>query len=164
MDLGALICVRRKPDCSACPVAQDCQANLRGLTSELPSRRPKTKVENIGMTMVMLHDDQDRLLFERRPPSGIWGGLWCLPAAENVEDLQATLGVNFSQTQELTRFEHRLSHRLITIRALSATVERPTSVRSADHQRWCDLEQQSRLGLPKPVATLLQRLKAGEFD
>jgi A/G-specific adenine glycosylase len=74
MDLGATVCTRTKPNCGACPVARDCVALTQDRVGELPSPRPR-KVLPQRAVRVLLIERGGEILFERRPPLGIWGGL-----------------------------------------------------------------------------------------
>jgi A/G-specific adenine glycosylase len=79
MDLGATLCVRRAPACSACPVSVDCVALASRQVANLPVRRGRKAVPTRRTVFMAFEDGAERLMLIRRPPSGIWGGLWCLP-------------------------------------------------------------------------------------
>ncbi|HWT71698.1 MAG TPA: A/G-specific adenine glycosylase [Oxalicibacterium sp.] len=85
MDLGATLCVRSRPDCHRCPLAQRCVAYASGRTSELPVRKPKKAIPEKETAMLVITDG-DRVLLEQRPDSGIWGGLLSLPELPLVDD------------------------------------------------------------------------------
>jgi A/G-specific adenine glycosylase len=78
MDLGALVCTRSQPACSACPVKVDCIAHTQGRTQELPTPRPQKVLPEKQVQMLLLLD-RGELMLEKRPSRGIWGGLWSLP-------------------------------------------------------------------------------------
>ena len=111
MDLGATLCVRGKPDCARCPFAADCVANVTGRQKELPASRPKKTVPTRRTWMLVLQDG-DSVLLEKRPPTGIWGGLWSLPQAADEEALEA-VSHSFGgsgELQRLTSFTHTFTH------------------------------------------------------
>src|SRR5690606_10013081 len=85
MDLGATVCLRRAPRCEACPVREDCKAAREGRTGELPGVRARRERPERAVAMLMLHHAR-RVLLEKRPAPGIWGGLWCFPEADLDED------------------------------------------------------------------------------
>jgi A/G-specific adenine glycosylase len=163
MDLGALVCTRTNPVCGECPVHVDCRALLLNVVSELPSPRPATKVSDKTIHMLVLRDKQDRVLLAKRPPAGIWGGLWCLPDGDSVEAIESAMGFSCTGTSALPIVEHRLSHLRMTIHPVLATAADATQVKCSPHYGWFSREQQQRLGLPKPVADLLCSLNNGEF-
>ena len=78
MDLGATVCLRARPRCELCPMSGRCEARRQDRVAELPTRRPARPVDVRHAELVLLRADA-RVLLERRPPRGIWGGLWSLP-------------------------------------------------------------------------------------
>ena len=164
MDLGAMVCIRSNPACDLCPVNSDCQALALGTVQDLPSPKSATKVSDKTIHMLILRDDQGRVLLERRPPVGIWGGLWCLPEGDSLENIEANLGISSARVTPLPTVEHRLSHIRMTIYPTLATVADARQVKCAGQHDWFDHVQQQELGLPKPVTDLLIRLTNGEFE
>ena len=158
MDLGALLCRRRNPACAECPVHQDCVARLGGRTEELPSPRPAAKVGDRRLRMLILRDEQGRVLLEKRPPGGIWGGLWCLPEGADLDEIEARLGVSAETPSELPALEHRLSHLRLSIHPVLANGYRSGQVQCGTDRGWFDREERTRLGLPRPVTDLLETL------
>lgn len=156
MDLGAMVCKRTQPACAACPVSGDCKALAQGRVDELPSPRPSTKVGARTLDMLIIRDEQGRILLEKRPPAGIWGGLWCLPEQNSLK--------NLGNTRAIEPLEHRLSHLKLTINPLLAFLPASTQVECNDSHAWFDRSQQLKLGLPRPVSELLKRLDEGEFN
>jgi A/G-specific adenine glycosylase len=78
MDLGATLCTRTRPRCNECPLASGCRAHALGRETAFPARRPK-KARPVRRTRMLLVTCVNRVLLERRPPAGVWGGLWSLP-------------------------------------------------------------------------------------
>ena len=89
MDLGATVCTRSRPLCRACPLAESCGALSHGRTAELPSPRPKPTLPERTTAFLILRDSHGRVLLERRPPSGVWGGLWSFPECAAEADAEA---------------------------------------------------------------------------
>ena len=164
MDLGALLCTRGKPQCADCPVSEDCRARIENRVTELPSPKPSTKVSSQTVVMPILRDDAGRVLLEKRPATGIWGGLWCLPAGDGLAGISNRLGFPLEQTEALPHFEHRLSHVRMTIQPCLAAIGVVTQVKCNDRLGWFDPRQQAKLGLPRPVSELLQQLNNGEME
>jgi A/G-specific adenine glycosylase len=163
MDLGAMVCKRTTPRCEACPVSDDCSALAQCRVAELPSPKPATKVSDRTVHMLILRDGEGRILLERRAPTGIWGGLWCLPEGESADAVRASLGIAVSNSRALPRVEHRLSHLRMRIVPSLATADDARQVKCSPQLDWYDREQQQKLGLPKPVSDLLAKLHDGEF-
>jgi A/G-specific adenine glycosylase len=164
MDLGALVCARSNPDCNRCPVGADCQALSKGRVGVLPAPKPRPRVGTRQICMLILRDDEGRVLLEKRPPSGIWGGLWCLPEGENTDLIGQVLGIEVEGATALPSFEHRLSHVRMGISPYMATAGNAHGVKCSTERDWFDRDGQAGLGLPKPVDALLERLNNGEFE
>jgi A/G-specific adenine glycosylase len=155
MDLGALVCTRSNPDCPACPVHADCLALQQGAVARLPTPKPKTRVGERTLHLLILRDEQGRVLLEKRPPAGIWGGLWCLPDGADLAEIEARLGLRATRPVDLPAFEHRLSHLRLSLRPVLADAFDATQVQCSAARGWFDPGQQARLGLPQPVTQLL---------
>jgi len=164
MDLGATLCKRSMPGCDLCPVTADCQALTLGKVQDFPSRKPATRVSDKTVHMLIMQDQQGRVLMQKRPPAGIWGGLWCLPAGDSIAGIENTLGLRCSTTKPLPAIEHRLSHIRMTIKPTLAIATDARQVKCSPHIGWFERTEQLGLGLPKPVTDLLNRLENGEFN
>jgi len=157
MDLGATICTRTKPDCDHCPVHSDCRALATSSVDLYPSPRPQLKIAQKKFHMLILTDASGNVLLERRPPAGIWGGLWSLPADDNDQPLQQRLGLNFDRLQALPDLQHQLTHIHMTIQPLIGNIGLvPGRVECTAEQRWFGRREWPELGLPRPVRLLLE--------
>ena len=164
MDLGATVCRRADPRCGACPVAADCVALREGRTAELPRRKVARALATRETTILVLRDGAGRQLLERRPPSGIWGGLWslpeCAPGIDLATHLAREFGLRARTTRALPPFVHAFTH--FRLRATPVCIEidaTRTRVGDSDSQRWVDAAALASLGLPQPVRRLLNQLK-----
>jgi A/G-specific adenine glycosylase len=88
MELGALICVPKTPNCEACPVARLCGARRAGLERELPLQRPKPKLVRKERTLLLIRKKGQVLLI----PSPRVAGFWDLPEPFSSVRLGAKLG------------------------------------------------------------------------
>ena len=86
MDLGATVCTRSRPRCDDCPLNGDCLALAEGRETELPHPKPRKTTPLRETVFVIVRDPRARVLLERRPPAGIWGGLWSFPEVEPQQD------------------------------------------------------------------------------
>lgn len=158
MDLGATVCTPRKPTCLTCPLAGDCRAKMEGRQLELPTAKPKKAVPERHTTMLLIRDAQGRLLLEKRPPTGIWGGLWCLP--ESASTLQAAercrqLGLTVDLDPALPDFVHVFTHFRLTITPQPAVVSGTTPAVHDDALRWFSTPEALAAGIPTPLRKLL---------
>ena len=157
MDLGATLCTRGKPVCGACPVRDDCRAYSMDAVGRYPGPKPALTISVQSFHMLILTDSNGNVLLERRPPAGIWGGLWSLPADENVEPLRHRLGLNSADLRELPVLQHRLTHIQMSIHPLIGHTEPlPTGVECTADRRWFGPRDWPAMGLPKPVRQLLE--------
>jgi A/G-specific adenine glycosylase len=163
MDLGALVCTRTRPQCESCPVMTDCQALQLKQVDRFPWPRPSTRVRKKTVHLLILRDEQGRVLLEKRPPSGIWGGLWSLPEGDSIAAIETELGLTGTRINELSPFEHRLSHVCMTIHPALCTSTTARQVKCSSRQEWFDPNKQSTVGLPKPVSRLLTELNNGDM-
>ncbi|WP_111657981.1 A/G-specific adenine glycosylase [Isoalcanivorax indicus] len=161
MDLGATVCSRRKPDCPACPLSNGCQAHADGNPQAYPTSKPK-KTQPVRSTMMLLaRDAQQRILLIQRPPSGLWGGLWCFPECQD-HDVDAALaphGLQATGAERLPGFRHTFSHFHLDIApVLVDTRPGPGQVAEGPASRWINPARPGRLGLAAPVKRLLDQL------
>ena len=88
MDLGATLCTRTRPRCGECPLTAACKARVAGLQGVLPTPRPRRARPQRDVRMLLITNADREVLLERRPPSGIWGGLYSLPELAAEDDPQ----------------------------------------------------------------------------
>jgi len=163
MDLGARVCTRSRPACDACPVSEDCQAFQLDQVERFPWPKPPTRVSEKTIHMLILRDELGRVLLERRPPTGIWGGLWSFPEGGSIESIEQNLGLSSTAATTLPQVEHRLSHVRMLIQPSLATATAARQVKCSPQQKWIDPAERSELGIPKPVSDLLAGMHNGDF-
>ncbi len=157
MDLGATLCTRTRPACEQCPVKQNCKAFTTGNVDSFPARRPALKIRKKVVQMLILKDAHGNVLLERRPPAGIWGGLWSLPADDDGMPVQQRLGLNGHPLKALAALQHQLTHIHMTIQPLIAHADLHSGgVECTQDQRWFSQQEWPALGLPQPVRHLLE--------
>lgn len=160
MDLGATLCTRSKPVCDACPIASDCKARLSNTVERYPGRKAKQGKPLRHTIMVMAVSD-DSVYLERRPPAGIWGGLWSLPEVESVDDwCRQTLDALPQATEERAILRHGFSHFDLDIQPVVVRVEALSrKVADSPDATWHPLHAESPGGIAAPVQQLLNTLK-----
>ena len=148
MDLGATLCTRTRPTCLLCPLADGCRAHALGDPAGFPAPRPKRAYPTREKLLVVMRDAGGRVLVERRPPSGIWGGLWSFPEASADLDLESAaaaaaaarrLRLRPGRVRALAPVEHGFTHFRLRATPVVASVE-PLPGRVADAEsesvRW----------------------------
>jgi len=161
MDLGATLCTRGKPQCAACPMNEICVARRDGRQAELPTAKPRKAVPRREASMLLLCDGA-QVLLERRPPSGIWGGLLTLPEVEEpgAEALAQQHGCHLLHTQALAPLLHVFTHFRLNIRPFLCKVEVSHRLTAAPGWEWLALDDIEGAALPTPVKRLLRGLAA----
>ena len=160
MDLGATLCTRRDPECTACPVRRGCRAARDGRQAELPSARPRRDRPQRSVRVLLVRDDTQRVLLERRPSAGVWGGLFSLP--ELPEDQEAVswcnthLNARVARQRTLASIDHAFTHFDLTIEpTLLEIAGPPAAVMDRPDWLWYKPAMKPEFGLAAPIAALL---------
>ena len=159
MDLGATVCTRSRPACLLCPVNDSCVARVESREHLLPTPRPRAARPSRAAWLVVAMRGGHKVLLERRPPSGIWGGLWSLPEFPTRAHALQWCGEHLSgagRPRPAEPVRHAFSHfdyemRPLVVRCLGKSAE----LRDDDRYRWYDPRDPMKVGLPKPIATLI---------
>jgi len=164
MDLGATVCVRARPGCAACPLHSHCVARIEERQSVLPTPRPKRPRPRRRSYALILQRQDGAVLLERRPPSGLWGGLWTFPQFDSRSAAEqwatgAWVPVTALRPRSLAPYAHAFTHFDLSLRPLLIRVgERDRSVADLDRYRWYDARRPAKIGLAKPVIDLIATL------
>lgn len=158
MDLGATVCTRNNPQCLLCPLAGQCVARAAGLTSQLPGRAGKRETPHRETRMLIIVS-AGRVLLEKRPPAGIWGGLWSLPECSLDEDVAAFLkrrhGLTVRSSAALEPVEHGFTHYRLTIHPLRVDCSRVTTMAGEGTATWMQWSEATSAAIPAPVKRIL---------
>jgi A/G-specific adenine glycosylase len=164
MDLGAAVCTRTTPDCAVCPLNSLCQARARGNPEAYPRPRPRRALPIRPVRMLVIRNPGGEILLQKRPATGIWGGLWSFPEcpAEQVplDWCRNKLGIEGGEIGCLPSFRHTLSHFHMEIEPIEIGLDRePARVMDGDGQVWYKLEAPDPRGLAAPVARILAQIR-----
>jgi A/G-specific adenine glycosylase len=162
MDLGATVCTRTKPNCTACPVAADCVAFNEGRVAEVPSPRPRKALPHRELR-VLLIEHGGEILLERRPPLGIWGGLWSLPELALDADVRDAAEARFAAQvtigEPLPPIAHGFTHFTLTLHPQRLIARRRPSRAEAPGTIWLSPADARGAALPAPIKKLLRSLE-----
>lgn len=153
MDLGAHICTARKPNCDDCPLQEDCTGRAESLVDSIPQPAPKkAKRPHRYCHMWVNRDDQGRLLLHKRPPVGIWGGLWCLPQSA-ISDTPLT-------GSDLPLLKHSFSHFDLTIlpKLGAPPLPKKQDIAETPDEHWVATNDLPEYGLPTAIHRILATL------
>ncbi|MCP5175235.1 MAG: A/G-specific adenine glycosylase [Moraxellaceae bacterium] len=165
MDLGATLCTRSKPLCLYCPIQSSCQAYALGTPTAFPQKKQSKVLPTKTAYFLLIHNQQQQLLWLKRPPTGIWGGLWCLPQidVDNVAGLETVLTQQWHikpcQLQFLAEFRHTFSHYHLLIKPVRVVGEFTQVFEQLSV--WQSPQQAVKeLGLPIPMQKLVAEILA----
>jgi A/G-specific adenine glycosylase len=161
MDLGATVCTRARPACTTCPLVATCAAAAAGTQARHPAPRPKRARAQRRVAVLVVQDPEGRVLLERRPAQGVWGGLYSLPElpadAAAHEWCERAVGAGVAAERELAVIAHAFTHfdldlapRLLRLRSA------PSAVMDRADWLWYKPGTELGVGVPAPVAALLE--------
>ncbi len=166
MDLGATVCKRTKPLCHQCPMADICEAKKQNRIAELPRKKTATEVQTLPLYWLIVRNQDGAILLEKRPAKGIWGGLYCVPCFEKLDETYACaekLGIASDGLEEQPALTHRLTHRLLMITPFEAQISSSENTDLLPNRLWVKPENLSDYGLPKPLADYLKQRQQALF-
>jgi A/G-specific adenine glycosylase len=136
MEFGATVCTPKVPSCEQCPLQNKCLAFKNGTQLEIPIAKKRTiKQQRYHYSVVMCHKDE--LAFEKRSDSGLWAGMWQVPTIESSKKLtRANIAKQLQLPdgiQKLGKFEHVLTHRVISFTVFSCNTDRESRFSWLNH-------------------------------
>lgn len=176
MELGALVCSPKRPECKRCPLVRTCAAKKMDLVNELPRKLPRAAPQRVTHVIVALYQEEEqgrRYLFQQRDQRGLWARLWQLPTIENFTTapnskqikaaIEPRFKVKWSKLQKLGTFPHQTTHRTITFELwqgpLMVGQVSPSFVLDARATVWRALNNIDDLPLANPQRKAVETLK-----
>ncbi|HSH89678.1 MAG TPA: A/G-specific adenine glycosylase [Ramlibacter sp.] len=154
MDIGATVCAVRNPSCLICPLHDVCEAQRQGKPEKYPVKTRKLKRSAQSLWLLRARTTNGDVWLEKRPATGIWAGLYCLPVFDTRDALQAALAKPATLRDE-EPFVHVLTHKDLHLHPVAADF-RVDPVRGSEGA-WFGIAEWQRLGLPAPIRRLLGR-------
>ncbi|NJK39362.1 MAG: A/G-specific adenine glycosylase [Oscillatoriales cyanobacterium RM2_1_1] len=170
MDLGAICCTPRSPDCAHCPWQFSCQAYALNLQTQLPMREPSAPLPHKAIGVAVIWNNQQQILIDKRPEKGLLGGLWEFPGGkvepgETIEacirrEIQEELGIEVEVGDHLITIDHAYSHFRITLNVHHCRHLRgePQPLES-DEIRWVTLAEIDQFPFPKANEQIIAALR-----
>ena len=161
MDLGALVCTPKSPSCSICPVGSSCCARINNLVDQLPLKKSSKSRKVKETTMLIITDDSMRVLLHRRPPKGIWGGLWSFPEcngdSNNIESrFYNQYRMRIQTTSSWNQLTHDFTHfRLMITPQPAKLISYDTTAFKEQNYFLFEYSEALSIGIPVPVRTIL---------
>ena len=162
MDLGATICTRNKPKCELCPLNVHCMALAKNQTKALPTPKPRKAIPQKQTTMLLLLNGNEVML-EKRPPNGIWGGLWSLPEI-SMQEIPSEVamqrfGLEVESDEPLPSILHTFTHFKLEILPQPLQVIHRSLQAIRPNTIWLNVEDAIGAALPTPVRNILLNLQ-----
>jgi len=159
MDLGATVCTRSRPDCNRCPLRVGCVARREDRTAVLPTARPGKALPQRHTLMLVVGNADGEVLLQKRPPTGIWSGLWSLPEALDESAAAHWLDRHLDTDgtgEALPPIDHVFSHFRLRIQPLLwRNAHDGNRIGEDSDLRWMPIAGLDAIGLPAPVRRLL---------
>jgi len=165
MELGALVCRNRNPQCLICPVLDYCRAAREGNQEVTPRPRKRTTKKIKAVVAVIEH--RGRFLIQKRPPAGLFAGLWEFPGGkinwgESREEalrreVQEEVGAEVQNVRFLTTVNHAYTNFRVTLHVFKAELKR-FPPRPGPDRRWVSLSAIRRYPMPSGSAQIVNVL------
>ena len=163
MDLGATLCSRAKPRCADCPLRTSCHAFRLGTPQDYPVRTASREIPVKATRMLMIRDRRGHVLLQRRPPAGLWGGLWGFPEFPHGNPrhwCRKQLGLNIETDAPWPVLRHSFSHFHLDITPIPAQVLGGTDQAMENTETvWYNVRRPDKRGFSAPVKHLLDQLR-----
>jgi len=157
MELGARICLSKKPLCLFCPVSEQCEARQLGIEESLPAKSPPRKIPLFQVAVAILKH-KDRYFIQQRPPEGLLGGLWEFPGGkiepkETAEgclyrEVQEELGVKAKILRRLPIVKHAYTHFKVILYPFECRLDGGKIKKADTPYRWVRFEEFSKYAFP----------------
>ena len=168
MDLGATLCTRARPSCDQCPAQSQCLSYQQRRVTEFPTPKPRGTLPIRSTQLLLVRDAAAAVLLTKRPPAGIWGGLWSLPECSVGTDIaewcRHRLGLDIDEQRRWPVLRHTFSHFHLDIHPVLVRIAAPaTAVMDDAESVWYNPQQPQQLGLAAPIQRLLNQLTASHI-
>ncbi|MEE4355737.1 MAG: A/G-specific adenine glycosylase [Desulfococcaceae bacterium] len=168
MELGALVCVPRNPECTACPLPEHCRAFREGKTAEYPKRKAAKSVPTYRIAAAILFHNE-KMLIVRRPEKGLLGGLWEFPGgkvkkgeraqAACIREIREKTALRAEVQSYLCRVKHAYTHFKIEMDVfLCAYISGAVLLKGPADYRWVRKAEIRDYPFPKSHLKALARL------
>ncbi|HPF20281.1 MAG TPA: A/G-specific adenine glycosylase [Syntrophomonas sp.] len=164
MELGALVCVPRRPLCERCPLTGLCQAfaqNAQGLWPLVKEKKPGREVKRL----VAVIRQGDAILLHRRQPTGLLAGLWEFPGVEGSRKQELAVrfaeefGMQLKVGQHVLDAIHVFTHLQWQMKVYEATLVGDADLSGQPDFKWVRIDEIEQLAIPTAFQKIKQRLQ-----
>jgi len=165
MEMGALICKPKTPQCLICPIETHCQAKKEGLQDSIPNIQKKI-IKPITVVVALLKKDNE-FFMQKRPEKTILGGLWEFPGGKQekgeslektlVREIKEELNISISRLKFFTKVKHFYTSFAVTLHAFFC--EHNGEPYTSLENRWVSLDEIKKLALPSGSVKIINKLR-----
>ena len=169
MELGALICSPKSPQCAVCPLQAVCKAKKKGIADQIPDRGPKKALKNITVSVAVIKKD-GKVFIQKRPQKGLMGGLWEFPGGkvENGEsktealhrEIREELGISIKNATLLKRIKHAYTSFKVDLHCFEVEYDSGRiKLNSAVEGKWVKPEELKKYPFPAANVKLIKAMQ-----
>ncbi|MFQ5467603.1 MAG: A/G-specific adenine glycosylase [Kiloniellaceae bacterium] len=170
MDLGATVCLPRRPRCDLCPLAARCRARAAGRAEALPRRAPKAaRPTRRGVAFWLVRGD-GAVWLTRRPPRGLLGGMievpstaWRTPTLAR-EEAMAAAPATARWTRVPGKVRHTFTHFHLELAVWTGRHDPGNGPPAGRDGRWLDPAELESAGLPTVMRKVARHALATRRD
>lgn len=154
MDLGATVCLSRKPSCDKCPLSGECVAKQQDQPEKYPVKTRKLKRSAQSIWLLWAQTGDDWVHLAKRPSPGVWAGLYCFALFDSRAALETSVDARWQDDLEDDAvFTHVLTHKDLHLHPVRLIA--PKRALKGLQGGWFSPAQVQDLGLPAPIKKLL---------
>ena len=162
MDLGAIVCKKKNPNCSSCPQNKNCLAYKHDLTELIPAKVKKKEKPRKNLYWLVAIDHEGKFALQQKDQKGVWEGLWTfLEFEENGlrEDYYKGLMKESNLIYEKKiKIKHSFSHYSLDIDSLILKLGSDSSKKLGNNQMWFNVNDLKSVGTPAPVTKIIEKV------
>lgn len=169
MELGALICTPKNPQCNQCPMQSHCGAAANQTQTQFPYKSKLKPSPHYHIAVALIFNSENKILIAKRDESQMLGGLWEFPGGKQeanesleetaIREVKEETNLTIESLQHLTAIRHTYSHFSITLTAFLAQIA-PTSsplILPREHH-WISADDLSKFPFPTANKKIIDAL------
>jgi A/G-specific adenine glycosylase len=169
MDLGATVCLPKRPACLLCPWIEHCQAHQINMQDDLPISESRAPLPHKMIGVAVIWNEQGQVLIDRRRPEGLLGGLWEFPGGkvepgETIEacirrEIREELGIEIEVGDRLVTIDHTYTHLRVTLNTYHCRyLSGEPQPLECDEVRWVEVSELEQFPFPKANLQIIAAL------
>lgn len=160
MELGAIQCVPKNPDCKNCIMQDICYAYTHTCIEKLPVKAKKPQKPQKTAEFYYIRNEYDKILIRKRPSQGIWANLYEIP-----NTLDTTLDFLLPQNYlDKGYLKHVFTHFILHITWLEYKIEQNNLLLAQSEWQWASFEDLQKLSFPVPIQKIIRTVQAKRFS